>query len=53
MNRVPDEIHFQIRFEGLQVIASKAASSESSKSRKRLGEPGKSETKSEKRKCPW
>ncbi|NXB47831.1 SDE2 regulator, partial [Leucopsar rothschildi] len=38
---------------GLQVIASKAASSESSKSRKRLGEPGKSETKSEKRKCPW
>ncbi|XP_062346469.1 splicing regulator SDE2 isoform X2 [Cinclus cinclus] len=38
---------------GLQVIASKAVSSESGKSRKRLGEPGKSETKSEKRKCPW
>ncbi|OWK51668.1 Protein SDE2 [Lonchura striata] len=38
---------------GLQVIASKAVSSESGKSRKRPGEPGKSETKSEKRKCPW
>ncbi|NXP42058.1 SDE2 regulator, partial [Leiothrix lutea] len=38
---------------GLQVIASKAVSSESGKSRKRAGEPGKSETKSEKRKCPW
>uniref|UniRef100_A0A8C5JDH7 Replication stress response regulator SDE2 n=1 Tax=Junco hyemalis TaxID=40217 RepID=A0A8C5JDH7_JUNHY len=38
---------------GLQVIASKAVSSESGKSRKRQGEPGKSETKSEKRKCPW
>ncbi|NXA74746.1 SDE2 regulator, partial [Thryothorus ludovicianus] len=37
---------------GLQVIASKAAS-ESGKSRKRPGEPGKSETKSDKRKCPW
>ncbi|NXA67552.1 SDE2 regulator, partial [Mohoua ochrocephala] len=38
---------------GLQVIASKAVSSESGKSRKRPGEPGKSETKSGKRKCPW
>ncbi|NXK36606.1 SDE2 regulator, partial [Piprites chloris] len=38
---------------GLQVIASKAVSSESGKSRKRPGEPGKSETKSEKRKCLW
>ncbi|NXS25257.1 SDE2 regulator, partial [Mystacornis crossleyi] len=38
---------------GLQVIASKAVSSESGKSRKRPGEPGKNETKSEKRKCPW
>ncbi|NXH49989.1 SDE2 regulator, partial [Dicaeum eximium] len=38
---------------GLQVIASKAASSESGKSRKRPGEPGKSETKSEKRNCAW
>ncbi|NXJ25457.1 SDE2 regulator, partial [Dicrurus megarhynchus] len=38
---------------GLQVIASKAVSSESGKSRKRAGEPGKNETKSEKRKCPW
>ncbi|NXF05553.1 SDE2 regulator, partial [Smithornis capensis] len=36
---------------GLQVIASKAVSSESGKSRKRPGEPGKSGTKSEKRKC--
>ncbi|NWR28779.1 SDE2 regulator, partial [Tachuris rubrigastra] len=38
---------------GLQVIASKAVSSESGKSRKRPGEPGKSDTKSEKRKCIW
>ncbi|NWI36262.1 SDE2 regulator, partial [Picathartes gymnocephalus] len=38
---------------GLQVIASKAMSSESGKRRKRPGEPGKNETKSEKRKCPW
>ncbi|NXU18271.1 SDE2 regulator, partial [Pardalotus punctatus] len=38
---------------GLQVIASKAVASESSKSRKRPGEPGKNETKSEKRKCSW
>ncbi|KAJ7396818.1 Protein SDE2 like protein [Pitangus sulphuratus] len=38
---------------GLQVIASKAVSSESGKSRKRPGEPGKSETKPEKRKCLW
>ncbi|XP_064504139.1 splicing regulator SDE2 [Pseudopipra pipra] len=38
---------------GLQVIASKAVSSESGKSRKRPGEPGKSGTKSEKRKCLW
>ncbi|NWV60965.1 SDE2 regulator, partial [Malurus elegans] len=38
---------------GLQVIASKAVASESGKSRKRPGEPGKNETKSEKRKCPW
>ncbi|KFW77050.1 Protein SDE2, partial [Manacus vitellinus] len=38
---------------GLQVIASKAVSSESGKSRKRPGEPGKSGTKSEKRKCHW
>ncbi|NXC62929.1 SDE2 regulator, partial [Aleadryas rufinucha] len=38
---------------GLQVIASKAVSSESGKSQKRPGEPGKNETKSEKRKCPW
>ncbi|NWI74753.1 SDE2 regulator, partial [Dryoscopus gambensis] len=38
---------------GLQVIASKAVSSESGKSRKRPGEPGKNEKKSEKRKCPW
>lgn len=48
-----DEIHFHICFEGLQVIASKAVSSESGKSRKRPGEPGKNETKSEKRKCLW
>lgn len=48
-----DEVLFQIWFEGLQVIASKAVSSESGKSRKRPGEPGKNETKSEKRKCPW
>lgn len=48
-----DEVHFHICFEGLQVIASKAASSESGKSRKRPGEPGKSKTKSEKRQCPW
>ncbi|NWT80912.1 SDE2 regulator, partial [Lanius ludovicianus] len=38
---------------GLQVIASKAVSSERGKSRKRPSEPGKSETKSEKRKSPW
>ncbi|NXG02394.1 SDE2 regulator, partial [Sakesphorus luctuosus] len=38
---------------GLQVIASKAVSSESGKSRKRPGEPGKHGTKSEKRKCLW
>ncbi|NWV78022.1 SDE2 regulator, partial [Dasyornis broadbenti] len=38
---------------GLQVIASKAVASESGKSRKRPGEPGKNETKSGKRKCPW
>ncbi|NWS20567.1 SDE2 regulator, partial [Pachyramphus minor] len=38
---------------GLQVIASKAVSSGSGKSRKRPGEPGKSGTKSEKRKCLW
>ncbi|NWI50178.1 SDE2 regulator, partial [Calyptomena viridis] len=38
---------------GLQVIASKAVSSESGKSRKRPGEPGKNGTKSEKRKCLW
>ncbi|NXE92194.1 SDE2 regulator, partial [Menura novaehollandiae] len=38
---------------GLQVIASKAVASESGKSRKRPGEPGKNETKSEKRKRPW
>ncbi|NXS11737.1 SDE2 regulator, partial [Neodrepanis coruscans] len=38
---------------GLQVIANKAVSSESGKSRKRPGEPGKSGTKSEKRKCLW
>ncbi|NXG18278.1 SDE2 regulator, partial [Grallaria varia] len=38
---------------GLQVIASKAGSSESGKSRKRPGEPGKNGTKSEKRKCLW
>ncbi|NXP60661.1 SDE2 regulator, partial [Chloropsis cyanopogon] len=38
---------------GLQVIASKAVSSQSGRSLKRPGEPGKSETKSEKRKCPW
>ncbi|KFP75186.1 Protein SDE2, partial [Acanthisitta chloris] len=38
---------------GLQVIASKAMSSERGKSRKRPGEPGKNETKSQKRKCVW
>ncbi|XP_071435766.1 splicing regulator SDE2 [Pithys albifrons albifrons] len=38
---------------GLQVIASKAVSSESGKSRKRPCEPGKNGTKSEKRKCLW
>ncbi|NXF84207.1 SDE2 regulator, partial [Sclerurus mexicanus] len=38
---------------GLQVIASKAVSSESGKSRKRPGEPGRNGTKSEKRKCLW
>ncbi|NWR91331.1 SDE2 regulator, partial [Furnarius figulus] len=38
---------------GLQVIASKAVSSESGKSRKRPGEPGKNGTKSGKRKCLW
>ncbi|NXC24947.1 SDE2 regulator, partial [Campylorhamphus procurvoides] len=38
---------------GLQVIASKAVSSESGKSRKRPSEPGKNGTKSEKRKCLW
>ncbi|NXK96947.1 SDE2 regulator, partial [Formicarius rufipectus] len=38
---------------GLQVIASKAVPSESSKSRKRPSEPGKNGTKSEKRKCLW
>ncbi|NXY05581.1 SDE2 regulator, partial [Pteruthius melanotis] len=38
---------------GLQVIASKAVSSEGGRSRKRPGEPGKDEAKSEKIKCPW
>ncbi|NWR47480.1 SDE2 regulator, partial [Regulus satrapa] len=38
---------------GLQVLASKAVSSEGGKSRKRPAEPERSETKSEKRKCPW
>ncbi|NWI91435.1 SDE2 regulator, partial [Pitta sordida] len=38
---------------GLQVIASKAVTSESGKSRKRPSEPGKDGKKSEKRKCPW
>ncbi|NXA11720.1 SDE2 regulator, partial [Sapayoa aenigma] len=38
---------------GLQVIASKAVSSERGKSRKRPGELGKNGTKSGKRKCLW